>query len=290
MSKKQQQPPLSVEEQIANLKSINLIVNDIDYAKAILTDISYFRLIKAYSLELKDEGGMYKENVTFEHIVDLYQFNSSFRRLMFQQIERIEVSFRAHIANYFCQKYGVLGYKDQKNFDNAIFHKSFMDYIFKEINRNKKSPFIKNFLDNYVDGNIPLYALVEISTFGQLSRFYKNMLTEDKKAIAFSFGIPYVYLQSWIENIAYVRNVCAHYGRLYNAILTKTPRLFKNDRSDGVKNNRIFGTMFCIKYLLPNDGLWKNFVDTIGDLFEKYAKVNKETMGFPENWKELLLR
>ena len=50
---KQHQPPMTIDEQIENLKNIGLIVEDEEYAKRILNDISYFRLIKAYSLILR---------------------------------------------------------------------------------------------------------------------------------------------------------------------------------------------------------------------------------------------
>ena len=43
--------------------------------------------------------------------------------------------------------------------------------------------FIRNFKENYVNGDIPLYALVEILSFGMLSKFYKNMHSVDKKEI-----------------------------------------------------------------------------------------------------------
>ena len=56
---KQHQPPMTIDEQIENLKNIGLIVEDEEYAKRILNDISYFRLIKAYSLNLKTNEGRY---------------------------------------------------------------------------------------------------------------------------------------------------------------------------------------------------------------------------------------
>lgn len=52
---KKHQPPMTIDEQIANLKNIGLIVSDEAYARKILNDISYFRLIKAYSLNLKQK-------------------------------------------------------------------------------------------------------------------------------------------------------------------------------------------------------------------------------------------
>ena len=57
MKLKTQQPPMSVDEQIKNLKSIGLIINDEALAYEFLNDVSYFRLIKAFSLGLKEKNG-----------------------------------------------------------------------------------------------------------------------------------------------------------------------------------------------------------------------------------------
>ena len=131
-------------------------------------------------------------------------------------------------------------------------------------------------------------ALVEVFSFGTLSKFYKNMLNKDKKAIAKTFGVGYTYFESWLESISYVRNICAHYGRIYNAKLTKTPILYKEYTQAGIGNNRIYGVLLCLKHLLKNDTHWNLFVDNIELLFDKYECVQISTMGFPENWKELL--
>jgi len=285
---KNHQPPMTIDEQVKNLKSIGLIVEDEEYAKKILNDISYFRLIKAYSLNLKVKNGKYKDNITFEQIVELYLFNANFRQLIFPEIEKIEINVRCRIANYFAEQYGVLGYMDSNNFVSQEYHQTFLEDIAEEIRRNAKAPFVKNFQDHYEGGNLPIYALVEVFSFGTLSKFYKNMTNADKKAVAKSFGVGYTYLESWLESISYVRNICAHYGRLYNAKLSKTPMLYKEYSNAGIGNNRIFGILLCIKQLLKGDVHWLVFVDKIALLFDKYEDVDIRTMGFPRDWKELL--
>lgn len=189
--RKQHQPSMTIEEQVENLKSIGLIVNDEEYAKKILNDISYFRLIKAYSLNLKPKNGNYENEVTFEQIVELYLFNANFRQIIFPEIEKVEINVRCRIANYFAEQYGVLGYLEADNFINSEYHQAFLQDIEEEIRRNSKAPFVKNFRDNYEGGNLPIYALVEVFSFGTLSKFYKNMKNPDKKAVARSFGIGY---------------------------------------------------------------------------------------------------
>lgn len=285
---KKHQPPMTIDEQVENLKNIGLIVDDEEYAKKILNDISYFRLIKAYSLNLKPKNGCYNKQTTFKEIVDLYLFNSNFRQLIFPEIEKVEINVRCRLANFFAEQYGVLGYLQAENFSNENYHAQFLEDIKEEVRRNSKAPFVRNFKENYEDGNLPIYALVEVFSFGTLSKFYKNMLNKDKKAIAKTFGVGYTYFESWLESISYVRNICAHYGRIYNAKLSKTPILYKEYTQVGIGNNRIYGVLLCLKHLLKDDDHWNLFVDKIELLFDKYPCVQISTMGFPENWKVLL--
>lgn len=285
---KKQQPPMTIDEQVENLKSIGLIVDDEEYAKKILNDISYFRLVKAYSLNLKPKNGCYDKQTTFKEIVALYLFNANFRQIIFPEIEKVEINVRCRVANFFAEQYGVLGYLQAENFADENYHAQFLKDINEEIGRNSKAPFVRNFRENYEGGNLPIYALVEVFSFGTLSKFYKNMLNKDKKAIAKSFGVGYTYFESWLESISYVRNICAHYGRIYNAKLSKTPILYKEYTQVGIGNNRIYGVLLCLKHLLKNDVHWNLFVDKIELLFDKYQYIKISTMGFPENWRELL--
>ena len=114
------------------------------------------------------------------------------------------------------------------------------------------------------------------------------MHNKDKKEIAKTFGVGYTYFESWLESISYVRNICAHYGRLYNAKMAKTPKLYKEYTQAGIGNNRIFGVLLCMKNLLKSASQWDLFVDKIEMLLDKYESVQINTMGFPENWKEIL--
>jgi abortive infection bacteriophage resistance protein len=287
---KEHQPSMNINEQIENLKNKGLIIEDEEKAKSFLNDVSYFRLIKAYSLGLKIKNENYDEGIRFEDIVGRYLFNANLRQIVLVQIEKIEVNLRCKLSNYFCDKYGVLGYEDINNFAvTPEIYKPFYTDMLKELSRNAKSPFVVNFRKNYVDGKIPLYALVELFSFGTLSKFYKNMKNEDKKAVAAMYGVGYTYFGSWIESIAFVRNVCAHYGRIYNIKFPKAPKLYKRYSEKGVKNYRLFATLLTLKHLLPNDKQWLNFVDNIELLFEKYASVKLHYIDFPQNWKNYLI-
>lgn len=137
MGQKEHQPPMTVEEQVANLRSLGLVIEREEAAVSILNDVSYFRLIKAFSLGLKPKNGNYNEGITFNQIVDLYKFNCNFRQILFPVIERIEVNLRCRLSNYFSSQYGVLGYEDPDNFANPEYHQEFLEDIKQEV---KKTP------------------------------------------------------------------------------------------------------------------------------------------------------
>ena len=44
-----------------------------------------------------------------------------------------------------------------------------------------------------------------------------------------------------------------------------------------------------MKHILKDDSRWNLYVQDIEILIDKYEKVDIKTMGFPENWRELLL-
>lgn len=284
--KKTHQAPIDVNKQIENLIALGLKIENRNYAKSVLNRVSYYRLIKAYSLTLKEEK-KYIEGTAFENIVELYLFDMEFRHILFSVIEHIEVHLRAVIANYFSLKYGNFGYKDIENYRNKNFQKSTLKDLEREINRNQKSPFIHNFKENYEDGEIPFYAAIEVSSFGTLSKMHKNMKNEDKREIAKVFNVDYIYLESWIENLSYVRNICAHYGRLYNAKLTKTPRLYREYLKLGISNNTIFASILNLK-ILANENYYKKFYHDLFSIIHRYPTVDLKQLGFVDNWEKLL--
>ncbi len=287
INKKHVQSAMTIDQQINNLQELGLIINDVNLASDFLNNVSYYRFIKAYSLGLKQKNGKFYDNVTFEQLIELYRFNSEFRQLLFIQIEKIEVNLRCRLSNYFSLVHGPLGYWEKSNFE--YYPDKFKEEIENEIGRNSRSPIVQNFKNNYENGDIPFYAVVEVLSFGTLSKFYKNMTIKDKKAVSSEYRVPYKFFESWIENIAYVRNLCAHYGRLYNEKLTKKPKLYQEDLDNGISNSRIMGTLVCIKHLLYNDNQWIEFVKSVDYLIKEYSAVDIKTMGFPKNWKDLLL-
>ena len=84
--------PKSIEEQIELLKNRGMQFRNILKAPHFLSNISYYRL-KGYWWEMQKDskGHIFKENVFFEDVIDLHNFDRHFRSIVFNAIERIEL-------------------------------------------------------------------------------------------------------------------------------------------------------------------------------------------------------
>lgn len=85
---------------------------------------------------------------------------------------------------------------------------------------------------------------------------FKNLKTDNaKKAIANYFGVSHSILESWMEHLVYIRNLCAHHCRLWNRIMTVKAAIPHAPKYEWIniaptRNDKIFTTICIIAYLL----------------------------------------
>jgi abortive infection bacteriophage resistance protein len=285
--------PTTFSQQIELLRSRNLRIDDSEKTEKILQRINYYRL-SAYALTLKDPNSNDKERfingLTFDNLLSLYEFDRKLRLLLMGVLENIEIAFRTHITYEIAHMFGPLGYKDKENFINDKFHNDSLDELNSAIQKSRKGElFIEHHFKKY-NGDIPVWAVIEVTSFGFLSKFYRNLKEDVKKSIAKTYyKVPYYYLESWLQTLAYVRNVCAHYGRLYNKELTFKTMLFKEEKSL-FNNKRIFSAIYIIQRLLTRTEA-NRFLRDLEALISEYEEdIDFKCIGFPKNWRELLLK
>ena len=86
-----------------------------------------------------------------------------------------------------------------------------------EIERSRDT-FIDHYRRKYLDPKLPpIWMVAEIMSLGQLSKWMGNLkLRTDRSAIAKPYGLDESVLVSLAHHLTYVRNICAHHGRLWN--------------------------------------------------------------------------
>lgn len=278
--------PTTFKEQVELLKSKNLIIENKEKAICILQKVNYYRL-STYMLTYKTKD-RFHDGVSIRDVYSLYQFDKELRNLILPMLENIEIAFRAHIAYLIAHKYGALGYKDYRNFKNKNYHKSMLKNFKKEINRSDEI-FVGHY-KWYYGGVFPIWVVIEVTSFGVLSKMYNNLKDEDKDKIANKYyNAKGEFVRTWLHSLSTLRNICAHYGRLYNRKLRVTPKLFKADKKKGIKNNTVFANLFIIGRLSLDKDEWGHFVTKLEALIEHYNNVvDLKCLGFPENWQDIL--
>lgn len=289
--------PLTYEQQIDRcINYHNLIISDRNKAKEILKKVNYYRL-SAYGIGLKkkDDSEKYVDGVSLEQIYRIYCFDSKFKNILIHCVEQIEIQLRTQISYHMAIVYGAEGYVDRGNFEikytseGADIHSRIISDFTKECARQRNIPFVKHHRRKY-EGRFPIWVAVELFSFGNLASLYDIMKLEDRVAISALYNTRPQRLGSWILMLVEVRNICAHYTRLYNMPLKQTPYLYSEDRQYRTgKHNKIFPVLLAIKRMLRNNDLWKSTYTQIEAVIEEYQNdINLSFMGFPRNWKEVL--
>ncbi|HCX5354357.1 TPA: Abi family protein, partial [Escherichia coli] len=101
------------------------------------------------------------------------------------------------------------------------------------------------------------------------------------------YKVPYFYLESWLQTLSNVRNVCAHFGRLYNKRLTFPPKLFKEEQKLFDRAFIFAGIYITLRLLSKTEG--KRFHIDLEALISEYEQdIDFVHIGFPSNWNDLL--
>lgn len=271
------------EEQLQILKKRGCVVQDEDFCLKKLAEINYYRLA-AYFLPFKQPNDTYRPGTSFEKVYHIYEFDRRLRVTLFSAIEEIEVSFRSQLAYFHAHKYGPTGYLQPANFSTKHDHDKFMKKIDAEVESNRKVLFVKHHIQQY-EGIFPVWVISELFTFGMLSYFYADMVTADRKIIATElYHSTPKNVSSWLRCCTDLRNICAHYGRLYYRIFSAIPAGINMPLS---AERRLWGAMSAVRSLFPDAEKWNNgILPTLETLFDEYGNyIDLYHIAFPKDWK-----
>ncbi len=212
--------PITIAEQITLLKQRGLNFGDEKIASHYLSNISYYRL-RAYTYPFQDNANTnhpFNKKVTFEEIVELYVFDRKLRLLVFDALEKIEISLRTKIIYEYAIPHGSHWYENVNHYRNPYRFNTDINKVYDEIDRSTET-FIKHYADTYTNPTKPAcWMSLEVVSMGLLSKLFENLKKSNEKiAIAKAFGLPTVFiLESWMHSLSHLRNVCAHHCRLWN--------------------------------------------------------------------------
>ena len=285
-------PPLSFQDQLQQLEQRGLVVTDRQEADHYLSHLNYYRLA-AYLLPFEQDHLTHQltPGTTFDQVLNLYIFDRELRLLVLDAIERVEVSIRTQLAYALSHQHGPHAHLNAKLFKAKWNHAWNIQNLQKEAGQSREV-FIRHLMNKYDEALPPIWAVVEIMTFGQLSKWYANLSSgADRNQVAHAYGMDEINLVSFLHHLSTVRNVCAHHSRLWNREFTFTFKLPRrrpvalvaemNRQQHDMK--RIFNTLVALAYLMDITCIDHHWKQRLKDLIKEH-NIDTSNMGFPADW------
>lgn len=292
-------PSRTFEEQLALLEARGMEVDNREEALFTLATENYYRL-SGYLFQFKQpHSEEFVRGTEFRHVQRLYSFDSSLRSVLLRYLEVIEVYTRTQIAYHFSHAYGSYGHYMEWNFRSMELLEQFETASSDAIRKNKDTPAIARHLKKYSTPectNIPLWVLVEILSFSTLSKFYASISGDTQARIAKALNDTPTYLINHLHCMANLRNLCAHFGRIYNATLRPSARLGKQIYTrytecfpGKLPEDHLFGYLLIMLRLLPDRRFRERLLQDLAALIEQYeGDLNLSLLGFTPGWQEFL--
>nr|DAT91874.1 MAG TPA: Abi-like protein [Caudoviricetes sp.] len=283
--------PKTYKEQLEILKERGLNVSDDERAIDFLSNVNYYNLT-GYLVDYKSNNGKYTEGIAFDEIYNIYQCDKRFKNILNYAIEIVEHSLKTKISYHFAHEFGAMEYMNPDIFKDEREHEIFVEKFELAVHQNKNIPFVKHHIEHY-NSQFPIWVACELFTMGTIYNFYSNLPTETQKAVAKDFKTGPLQLSNWIYCVKYLRNLTAHYMRLYNFAIQVTPKKCrKNFDKSFEPSHKVFDIVYTLKFLILDKSEWNNYIiPTIKNIFDRYSDyINISSYGFPANWEKLLLK
>ncbi|OBH66672.1 hypothetical protein A5684_06200 [Mycobacterium intracellulare] len=195
-------------------------------AARLLIDNNYYRL-SGYWRYFQVRPGAGDNRFTPEgsvaHIRSTYTFDGDLRHILSEGLSIFEVTFRSRLAYYMAMNMPVDGYLDSSSYldrqdqnGNDLRDQLIID-INDEIRRSKEK-----FVAHHVarGEGVPIYAAVEVFSFGTLSKMYGLLDQQDvRTGVTKSLALPNAgFTATIVRSFVVLRNLCAHHSRLWHRV------------------------------------------------------------------------
>lgn len=281
-------PALSVTDQIKLLQQRGMVFADLGAAERFLLRNNYYRL-NIYFHKFMEKDNCFKAGIAFEDIVDIYKYDRWLRNKLLTILEPIEVQIKTRIAYHLSRTYGPDCFYRKGCFsDESVYGKVFADFD-KERSRNYQDPIVQHHETTY-RGVFPIWVIVEFLSFNAISSLYYCLHERDKKEIAKrTNGMNENFLRQWLHCLSVLRNICAHYGYLYQREFSVRPRLYRDFGWDPNNNGSVFAMCLVLKHLSEKED-WTYFSKKIQEKIADHQKFSLTNYGFPDDWARYLLK
>lgn len=227
-------PFKTIPEQIEILHKRGLTISDYPSAKQYLLTNNYYSIINGYSKYFTDTKNQYKHGANLSEIKYAYFYDKEIKYAFLKAFLEIEKHIKSILAYIFSQAHPDTAYfyLDYQNY-NYKHNKKIVPFAIRQMVKvidkhktSKRDNSIKHYFTKHQA--VPFWVVVDYLTFGDILAILKSLPISLQDKIAkkcYSFISDHLTIKgnftpamllSFIENIAEIRNICAHDNRLYS--------------------------------------------------------------------------
>lgn len=289
-------PALTFEEQADRLISRGLEVESKEELTSFLQEVNYYRL-RGYYVHAYDSGiDRFHEGTSFAALRDIYRFDEHLRSLLIEYLFKVEGELRTWIAYRIGCVYGPLGHENADNFRVAEYHAIFLQMA--EESKKNSDELVKRYFEERYSGRFPIWALVEILSFGDLSRLIANLKPADLEAVCIGVsGHAYTdEFKTAVRALSDLRNACAHGKRIFDKrfrvdakVRRARRRRYFDEGGSQEDLSFLMGRLFAFQIVIGKKRIWEDFLEAFENLLRDYPSVEPRNLGLNASWKQHLL-
>lgn len=303
---KYDKPFKTYDELIELMISRNIEISDRQFAKKVLSNISYYTLVNGYKNTFLSANGdnMFTPGTRFEELYTIHIIDSNFSSILLKYILYIERSLKSKISYIIAQNYGVYtdfsvpvssdlsDYLCLYNYGSSTGHRR---NVLKRIKECVKSTKGALSLDHYLQNknHVPPWILIKNVSFGLSIKWYGILKDSDKSYVCENFMPSAMlalqgkkeFLIKALNILKDYRNNMAHGHRTFENItnneLPKKPLLSlasllitESEYISNLGRSDPYSVVIAISVLLNDPYLMNNFVRDLILLFQDYIKSN----------------
>ena len=298
-------PFKTYDEQIKILLSRNINIPDYDFARMVLSSLSYYTIINGYKDTFLSIPGTdsFIEGTNFNDLYTLHMIDTNVSSIVFKNILFVEQYLKTKIAYLVSEQYGVYtNPSDLSNRDSADYlcrnnygrSDRGRNNILRQLKETLSSDRINDSVAHYANirNHIPPWILVTNITFGLTIKWYNILSSSDKTRICSEFlptpdlsiNEKKEFISIALDQLRRYRNKIAHGNRIFN--LSGLPSLPKkqllnlsyNTLSSGEYNKNIgksdlFAVILTCFILIDNRYILTNFMSDLIYTLNPYVNI-----------------
>ena len=286
-------PGTSIQDRLDQLWQRGMAIPHPEKATHFLSHVNFYRL-RGYwepfeNRTVNGDRHAFRTGATFDAVIERYEFDRELRPLLLDAFNHIEVSIRTQWAHHLA---GVVGGGPSAHLNPQLFSSRYYQNLadlHRAYDRHGRGTHHYHFAD------CPIWAIVEVMSFGQLSRWYGDTCRPVRRLVAGAYGIDERILRAVLRHLAPIRNICAHHERLWDREFIT--RIAAPKRLGGFKdspgffnradNGRLYNALVMVAYLTGVIQGGAGWAEGLKTLMNRYPRIPQGRMGFPADWQRL---